>query len=129
MKNKQNRWAIISLLGIAVLLVGGFWIVFPKSGSLQGHGKARLNWYTLQFFADQSGWAVTSQGVLHTQDAGQHWTVVSPPDFTDKTASAALTSAFLDGRNAWVVIPSGTQYVRYGNNQLPENAHAFHTAD
>lgn len=129
MKKSQNKWALLSLLGIAALLVGGFWLAYPRAdGVPHAGGTPGLNWYKVQMFADQSGWAVTSRGVMRTQDAGAHWTIVSPPDFTDTAAFIALTPAFLDGRHAWVILPSGTQYIQYGKKP-PENAQVFHTAD
>lgn len=127
MKKKQNTWAIISLLGVAIILLGGFWLLFLRPNS-PGNGDAGLNWYTVHLFADQSGWAITSQGVLHTQDGGQHWTIVSPPTLGSQSFDG-LPSDFLDARNAWLIKPSSTQYIQSENKQPPANAQLFHTSD
>jgi photosystem II stability/assembly factor-like uncharacterized protein len=147
----KNKWYMLNffpLLVLLSLLLAACNTPFPLPTS-SAPPNEKVDWYSVRIFPDHSGWALTSRGVLHTEDSGSHWTVVTPPALTTQDSSTISAAYFLNSQNAWIAKTGATQYIRQGNNQpelpkgagypspvagnikkqQPELAHVFHTAD
>ncbi|MBA2288658.1 MAG: hypothetical protein H0W02_24545 [Ktedonobacteraceae bacterium] len=116
---------------VALLVIG--WSLLPKNTLLRGltGGGKTGAWLSVRLFPDRHGWALTVLGVFHTEDAGQHWHNVTPwtaADFQFGGRVDAL-STFVNGDDAWLVRPARSTYVKFGQNQKPEQARSFRTTD
>jgi len=61
---------------------------------------------TIHMLDEIHGWALTDTSVLKTSDGGQHWNVVTPPNFNiaiPSSAYPALEGTFMSQNVAWVV--------------------------
>lgn len=127
---KASVWLLVGgllilLLGLVVLLRGRGIAAAPGSAGQTGA------WLSVRLFPDQQGWAVTVHGILHTTDDGQHWVEVTPWTSADYVFGGRMDelSSFLNGNEAWLVLPGRTIYVKVGQKQQPELARSFRTVD
>jgi len=67
------------------------------------------------------GWGLSGPNVLRTQDGGQSWREVMPPDPLVSAAASEAFGAFLDRDNAWVVFRH--------NHRIPSETVIWHTID
>ena len=132
---RSSKLSIWLLLGCLAVLLLGF-IVIERGhlgGSAPTNGGATNTgaWLSVRVFPDGQGWAVTVHALLHTTDDGQHWTKVTPWTSADLEFGGRLDelATFLDGQQAWLVLPGRTTYVKLGQNQQPELARSFRTID
>lgn len=72
---------------------------------------SQVSFSILKLFPDQGGWAVATiddrgDAILHSQDGGRSWQVVTPPE---ASTPGQATAFFLDSQQAWASIyPSNT---------------------
>ncbi len=123
---------LILIVCLAALLVIG-WSLLPGNtsiGGLAGGGKTGA-WLSVRLFPDHHGWALTVRGVFHTEDDGQHWHNVTPWTADDYQFGGRVDalSSFVNGDAAWLILPARTTYVKFGQNQKPEQARSFRTTD
>jgi photosystem II stability/assembly factor-like uncharacterized protein len=98
---------------------------------MTGDGEKTGAWLAVRLFPDHHGWALTVRGVLHSRDDGQHWHDVTPWTANDYQFGGRtdVLSDFLNGNEAWLVLPGRTAYVKVGQDQKPEQARSFRTRD
>jgi len=119
-------FSLLALLLLPCLLLAACGKPDSAGGSVAASG---TSWYTMHIFPDHGGWAITSRGILHTNDNGNTWHVVTPPDLRTRKSFVGLPFSFWNSQVAWFVSQGETHYIQYGQKQVPDLARTFHSID